>query len=226
MAVKKYTASTDEEAAGVPGIAFEVSAQTGAMTPLVYAQSLSASANPSFSKLIYQTASGSTARTTYAHDVASGKDLELPFNPLPEKCAWSSTSATPLYCAAPLTSTPANYLDLWHQGLEDTADSIFAFDIGQGITNSVVAVPAAHKAASQRTSRVSTFRLTGSTCSSSPKAIVRCGRQETDAVSRPGQSFVITKDCPSQNISKQCGGICLRRRTRFLCPGLRRRVHE
>lgn len=129
-----------KEAAGVPGIAFEVSAQTGAMTPLVYAQSLSASANPSFSKLIYQTASGSTARTTYAHDVASGKDLELPFNPLPEKCAWSSTSATLLYCAAPLTSTPANYLDLWHQGLEDTADSIFAFDIGQGIT-SVVAVP-------------------------------------------------------------------------------------
>lgn len=129
-----------KEAAGVPGIAFEVSALTGAMTPLVYAQSLSASANPAFSKLLYQTAPAGAVRTTYAHDVASGKDLQLPFNPVPEKCAWSATKATILYCAAPLTSTPANYLDLWHLGLESAADSIFVFDIGQGIT-SLVALP-------------------------------------------------------------------------------------
>lgn len=129
-----------KEAYGVPGVAFAVSGENGTMTPLVHAQSLSATANQLFSKILYQSAQNGTVRTTYAHDVASGKDLQLPFNPFPEKCVWSPLSTTMVYCAAPLTATPANYLDLWHQGLYNAADSIFQFDITNGIT-SLTATP-------------------------------------------------------------------------------------
>jgi hypothetical protein len=129
-----------KEAAGVPGIALAVSALTGATTPLVYTDGLSATANSAFSKVVYQTTPKNAARTTYAHDVKSGKDLELPFNPFPEKCIWSSRSQLLLFCAAPLDATPSYYLDLWHQGLYNAADGIFSFDVGQGITT-LVALP-------------------------------------------------------------------------------------
>ena len=123
-----------KEAFGVPGIAFSVSTN-GSISPLLYAQSLSASANVTFSKVVYQSTNGTTgARSTYVHDVPSGADNVLPFNPLPEKCVWSITSTSTMYCAAPLTTTPANYLDLWHQGLTRIADSIFAFDVNKGAT--------------------------------------------------------------------------------------------
>ncbi len=129
-----------KEAYGVPGVAFSVSATTGALLPIVYTNGLSASANFAFSKILYQSTPPTGVRTTYAHDVKSGKDLQMPFNPFPEKCVWDSKHTTVLYCAAPLASTPANYLDLWYQGLYGAADSIFQFDIGQGVT-SLTATP-------------------------------------------------------------------------------------
>lgn len=133
-----------KEAYGTPGVAFAVSSLDGTMAQLVYTQGLSATANQVFSKILYQSAQTNTPRTTYAHDVATGKDLELPFNPFPEKCAWSPLNPTLAYCAAPLTATPANYLDLWHQGLYNAADSIFQFDIASGIT-SLTATPGSAK---------------------------------------------------------------------------------
>ena len=129
-----------KEATGVPGIAFSVSSVTGEMRPFMYAPSLSATANAQFSKVVYQTSLTGLPRTTYSHDTNSGKDLELPFNPLPEKCIWSPLYTAGLFCAAPLDGTPSNYLDLWHEGVWGGADSIFAFDIARGIST-VVALP-------------------------------------------------------------------------------------
>ena len=126
-----------KEAAGVPGMAFSVTSN-GALSPLLYASSLSAIANRTFSKIVYQSISDTTSlRNTYAHDVRSGTDNQLPFNPLPEKCAWGFTNTNLMYCAAPLTDTPTNYLDLWHQGITNMADNIFSFDVGTGSTTMV-----------------------------------------------------------------------------------------
>ncbi len=128
-----------KSASGVPGMAYSVIAKTGSISPLVYANSLSATANQTFSKVVYQSTPGAT-RITYAHDIKSGRDLELPFNPFPERCVWSAVSTNTMYCAAPLDSTPTNYLDLWHQGLGSVADSIFAFEVGQAL-GKLVAFP-------------------------------------------------------------------------------------
>jgi len=129
-----------KEATGVPGVAFSVST-TGTVTPLVYAESLSATANTAFSKIVYQsTEPGAATRHTYVHDVVSGADELLPFNPLPEKCMWSITASSTMYCAAPLAATPLNYLDLWHRGLTNAADSVLQFDVHTNIT-SLIAQP-------------------------------------------------------------------------------------
>ncbi len=124
-----------KEAAGVPGMAFAVSTR-GVITPLVYGLGLSAAANVTFSKVVYQaTPQGRSLRQTYIHDVQRGKDSVLPFNPLPEKCVWSRTASSTMYCAAPLEATPSNYLDSWHQGVTNYADSLLAFDVRTNVTS-------------------------------------------------------------------------------------------
>lgn len=126
-------------AAGVPGIAYSINATTGTLSPLLYAPGLSVTANKIFTKVVYQTSSGGKA-TTYAHDIASGKDAPLANNPLPEKCVWSSVLVTDAYCALPLSVVAPNYLDLWHQGLIQTADAIVNLDTNTGI-GTVITLP-------------------------------------------------------------------------------------
>ncbi|MGC9602424.1 MAG: hypothetical protein ABSE76_01635 [Minisyncoccia bacterium] len=124
---------------GVPGIVFSVDAKSGAVTPLVYAEGLTATANSAFSMLLYQISDGTT-KTSYLHDVKSGLNALLPINPSPEQCIWDNITNTVMYCAAPIQSVPANYLDLWHQGLASSADNIFRIYTNLAAEN-VVASP-------------------------------------------------------------------------------------
>ncbi|MDE1925165.1 MAG: hypothetical protein KGH79_03220 [Patescibacteria group bacterium] len=129
-----------KSAAGVSGIAFAVDAKSGAITPLINAQGLTITANPSFSMLLYQISDGVT-RTSYLHDVKSGLNAPVAtINPSPEQCIWSSLTNTVAFCAEPIQYVPANYFDLWHQGTASAADDIFkVFSNINGV--SVVASP-------------------------------------------------------------------------------------
>ncbi len=130
-----------KSAGGVPGIALSINTKTGAISPLLYTPELSAVANKLFSKIIYRSNGDTTkAPTTYAHDVATGKDTPMANNPLPEKCVWSAASVTDIYCALPLGSTPVNYIDVWHQGLFPVPDSIIRFNTNTGV-GTVVTLP-------------------------------------------------------------------------------------
>ncbi len=125
-----------KSAAGVPGAAFVIDAKLGTQTPLLFANGLVALANSVFSKVVYQTAQDTdNTATTYSHDIATGKDAPLANDPLPEKCVWSPTIRTDLYCALPIDYVTGGYVDLWHKGLVQTADSIVLFktNIGDGI---------------------------------------------------------------------------------------------
>lgn len=125
--------------AGVPGIVFSINAKTGAAEPVLYADGITAVADPVFSKVVYQTEE-STSRATWVRDVKSGGNTPLSFDPLPEKCVWSTTATSTMYCAAPLTYVPANFLDLWHEGTAAAADSIFMFNVATG-RSSIIASP-------------------------------------------------------------------------------------
>ena len=122
-----------KSAAGVPGIVFSIDAKSGAVTPALYAQGVTAIASPDFTNIIYQTVSTANSnRYTYAHSIKSGGDHLLSFSPIPEKCIWSSQNISVMYCASPLTYVPSNYLDLWHQGTASVADSLFSFNLSTG----------------------------------------------------------------------------------------------
>jgi len=114
-------------AVGNPGMAFSVAIKDGVVTPLLHAAGLSAIADPAFAKVIYQTSNASDVKT-YSHDVISGKDLRLSFDPFPEKCVQSSKTTSLIYCALPIVYIPPGYLDLWYKGLASVADSLVAFN--------------------------------------------------------------------------------------------------
>lgn len=116
-------------AAGVAGIAFSIDVKSSVVSPLLYADGLTATADRAFSRVIYQTTTGSS-RSTYIHDVRSGADRSISFDPFPENCSWSNVASTSLimYCFLPLQYVLPSYLDLWHLGVFAASDSIFAFN--------------------------------------------------------------------------------------------------
>jgi len=115
-------------AAGVPGAVFSVDTKSGGVAPLLYAQGLTATANIAFSRLIYQTSDGTSLRS-YIRDTKSGLSAPTPaINPSPEQCVWSKFAGNVVFCAVPIQAAPANYLDLWHQGVTSAAENIFAIN--------------------------------------------------------------------------------------------------
>ncbi len=126
-------------ASGVEGIVFSIDTKQGAVTALMYAQGLTATADPNFSHVVYQTSTTGN-RATYARIVLTGSNIPLSFDPLPEKCVWSSITLNTMYCAAPLSYVAPNFLDLWHAGVASAADSIFTFNVLGGITH-IIASP-------------------------------------------------------------------------------------
>jgi hypothetical protein len=109
---------------GVPGMLFTVITSSGAVSPLIYGEGITAIANQSLSRLVYQKIPQASERSTFVYDVASGLNKPLSFSPYPEKCAWGTVSTTTLYCGTPLLYVPNSYLDMWYQGRATAADTI------------------------------------------------------------------------------------------------------
>jgi hypothetical protein len=120
-----------KSAAGVSGIVFSINTKSGAATSLIAALSLSAIANSTFTKMIYQSspAVGDTS-ATFIHNIKNNTDAPLGFDPFPEKCIWG-ISPSNLYCAVP-TQYAANYLDLWHLGAASLADNVVSYNVETG----------------------------------------------------------------------------------------------
>ncbi len=124
---------------GIAGIAFSVDTKSGAATTLVAANNLSAIANGSFTKMIYQSSSAdSDTGSTFIHNIKNNTDAPLGYDPFPEKCVWG-ISASNLYCAVP-PQYPANYLGLWHLGAYSLADNIVLYNTDTGRL-SLVGIP-------------------------------------------------------------------------------------
>jgi hypothetical protein len=119
-------------AAGVPGVALTIDSRTGAVGSLLYAAGLTATADRTFSQVVYQTVTNS--RDTYVQNVRTGLSRPLSFDPMPESCRWSLVSSSTLYCPAPYTYVGPSYVDLWHLGAQSAPNSLFSFDVGTGRT--------------------------------------------------------------------------------------------
>lgn len=126
----------------ISGAIFSVDSKSGGIVPLIYGNGLTAIADRAFNAVVYQTASaGAASRSTYLHDLKKGTDVSLSFDPIPEKCTWSNTTTTTLYCAVSVQFVGASYLDLWHRGLASAADSLVSYVLLNNSDAEVVATP-------------------------------------------------------------------------------------
>jgi hypothetical protein len=131
--------AVSKPATGVPGIAFSVNTTSGAVSPILYAQGLTATADLGFNHVVYQSAT-TESRLSFTHDTKSNIDRTLSFDPIPEKCVWSRLEASLMYCAVPLSYTAPSYVDLWHKGASSAADSVVAYNLLTGQTT-IMATP-------------------------------------------------------------------------------------
>jgi hypothetical protein len=122
-------------AAGIQGILFSVDAKSGSVTQLVTGAGLTATANKIFSQIVYEK-SDLQSNATYVHHVKNNLEQSVPFNPIPEKCIWSSISSDVMYCAHPAIAQ-SNYLDSWHAGTASAPDFISAFNVSLGTQMSI-----------------------------------------------------------------------------------------
>jgi len=61
----------------------------------------------------------------YLFDIKKGESKLLPWNTLPEKCAWSNTDSKIIYCAVPKNFPTGDYPDAWYQGLVNFTDDVW-----------------------------------------------------------------------------------------------------
>lgn len=113
---------------------FTIDTTNGAVTPTLSGQGLTATADPSFSTIIYQVVSPvSQVSGTYIHNVKTSSELPLPFNPFPEQCIFGTSTSTGMYCAGSVQYIAPGFLDLWHQGVAGVANAIYSFDLQNDI---------------------------------------------------------------------------------------------
>jgi len=130
-----------KSSAGVPGVVFSVTTSNGSVTPLLYAEGVSVTADRSLSYVMYQTApSARQMLSSYVRNMKTGLNTSISFDPYPEKCAWSPTAAFGIYCARPLSYTPQTYIDGWHKGTDSVSDGIFGYNL-QTHRSAILAIP-------------------------------------------------------------------------------------
>lgn len=129
-----------KSAYGAPGIAFSINVSSGSVVTLIHASSLTLTADPVYSYLVYQTLGEGSTPTTYVRTLSTGQNTSLSFNPHPERCLWSSVATSTMYCATPMEYTPANYLDLWHAGSATAPEGLVAYTFPGG-RSSILAIP-------------------------------------------------------------------------------------
>lgn len=123
--------AASKSAAGVPGIVFSINSTSGAVSPILYAQGITAIADPSFSQIVYQSITAQS-RLSYTHDTKSNLDRPLSFDPIPEKCVWSTLQASTMFCAVPLSYIGVDYVTQWYQGTASAADTLISYNVQTG----------------------------------------------------------------------------------------------
>jgi hypothetical protein len=78
---------------------------------------------------------------TFVYLVEGAKKIPLALTTLPEKCAWSNTDKSVVYCAVPEFIPQASYPDVWYQGRLTFTDDLWKINVSSGETNLISNLP-------------------------------------------------------------------------------------
>lgn len=68
-------------------------------------------------------------------NIKTSEDKMLQISTMADKCVWSNTEKSVVYCAVPKSVTTSSYPDTWYQGITSFSDNFWKIDTDKGTTN-------------------------------------------------------------------------------------------
>lgn len=116
---------TTKPSANIPGFMYFLNSSTGSFSRVISnILGLTTKTNKTATEVLYSDSSRGNPKL-YLYTVKTGESKLLPWNTLPEKCAWSNTDAKVIYCAVPKSFETGDYPDMWYMGLTNFTDDIW-----------------------------------------------------------------------------------------------------
>ncbi|MEI6528384.1 MAG: hypothetical protein WCO10_01790 [bacterium] len=132
-----YITFTTKPSAKTIGYMYFLNTKTGSFDRVIGdIAGLTTNTNPTATKILYSDSSAGLPKI-YLYDVKKAESKMLPWNTLPEKCAWDKNDDKNIYCAVPNQFGEGDYPDAWYQGLVSFTDSIWKYDQTTGATTQV-----------------------------------------------------------------------------------------
>lgn len=128
---------TTKPAASIPGYSYFLDSTTGSLSKIIgNVRGLTTKTNSTATEVLYSDSARNTPRL-YLLNIKTNESKILPWNTLPEKCAWSNVDSKIVYCAVPKSLEAGNYPDIWYQGLTNFTDDIWRVNTGTGASTIV-----------------------------------------------------------------------------------------
>lgn len=143
--INTQSVSVSQKSSGdIPGNAFMIDTTTGEEEPLIM-QIKGLIVLPSEKFILYSRSTTNTPTLwVYNRETRETKHLEVAT--FAEKCAWSSTDTSVVYCALPNTFPNTTYPDAWYQGKVHFADSFWKINVENGTLEELLAPVRTHSA--------------------------------------------------------------------------------
>lgn len=110
------------------GYLFFLNSKTGITNKIIGGvNGLTALTSSTTKNILYSESVDGSFKLKY-RNLTDNSDKELSFKTLPEKCVWSKTEESIVYCAVPTTIMSGDYPDEWYQGLISFTDSVWRVD--------------------------------------------------------------------------------------------------
>jgi hypothetical protein len=116
---------TTKPSYNIPGYMYFLNSNTGNFSRIIGGiNGLTTKTNTTATDILYSDSIRGNPRL-YLYNIKKTESKILPWNTLPEKCAWSNTSTEIIYCAVPKTFPQGEYPDIWYQGLVNFTDDLW-----------------------------------------------------------------------------------------------------
>lgn len=137
--VDEKTLSFNTKASGsFPGFLYFVDIEGGEFSSILSdIEGLTSNTNPQKTALLYsEIVEGDLELHSYNIEEKSSQKLSIAT--LPEKCTWSKTRVSVVYCGVPTNIQSGLYPDEWYQGLVSFSDDIWEIDVLRNVSELIV----------------------------------------------------------------------------------------
>ncbi|MFA6078079.1 MAG: hypothetical protein WC724_03630, partial [Candidatus Paceibacterota bacterium] len=129
---------TTKPSAEIPGHLFFVNPNTKSVTKILgNIKGLTTLTSPN-GQLVLYSESQSGSPSLFVFDSVNKQTKSLSLQTLPEKCVWSKTTKTLIYCAVPQSLLGRSLPDQWYQGVVSFTDDLWSIDTTTTITKKIM----------------------------------------------------------------------------------------